>query len=127
ADGEVVWLEGEQLESLRPQDRHSEQGHEDASAESSAVPSDRHHMWRALELARAAGDAGELPVGAVVVVGGRELAAAGNRTEAANDPSAHAEVLALREAARKADDWRLEGATLYVTLEPCAMCFGAVL
>src|SRR5690606_16772032 len=69
----------------------------------------------------------ELPVGAVVARGDEVIGAAANRTEADDDPSAHAELLALREAARATGDWRLEGATLYVTLEPCPMCFGAVL
>jgi tRNA(adenine34) deaminase len=70
----------------------------------------------------------DVPVGAVVWdAGGRELARAGNRREALGDPTAHAEVLALREAARAhGDGWRLEGCTLAVTLEPCTMCAGAI-
>jgi tRNA(adenine34) deaminase len=84
-------------------------------------------MRIALDEARAASAAGEVPVGAVVVGGdGRPLARAGNRRETEHDPLAHAELLALRAAARSAGGWRLEGATLYVTLEPCAMCAGAI-
>ena len=84
-------------------------------------------MRLALEQAAAAGEAGELPVGAVVARGEEVVAARSNRTEADQDPSAHAELLAIRQAAAATGDWRLEGATLYVTLEPCPMCFGAVL
>jgi tRNA(adenine34) deaminase len=69
---------------------------------------------------------GDVPVGAVVSRGGEIVAAAGNGRERLRDPTAHAEVLALREAARGAGTWRLEGCTLYVTLEPCAMCAGAL-
>ncbi len=83
-------------------------------------------MARALELARAAADAGEVPVGAVVVVDGRIVAERANEREASGDPTAHAEVLALRDAARALGSWRVLDATLYVTLEPCAMCAGAI-
>lgn len=83
-------------------------------------------MARALELARAAGERGEVPVGAVVVDPAGEIAGEGsNRTRELADPTGHAEILALREAGRRLGDWRLEGHTLYVTLEPCAMCAGA--
>jgi len=82
-------------------------------------------MRRALRLARAAARRGEVPVGAVVVVGGRAVAGAGNRTVGDRDPTAHAEVLALRGAGRRIRNHRLTGATLYVTLEPCLMCCGA--
>ena len=84
-------------------------------------------MERALEEASAAGKAGEAPIGAVVVSGdGEILAAAGNAPIATHDPTGHAEIRALREAARKAQNYRLTGASLYVTLEPCAMCAGTI-
>lgn len=81
-------------------------------------------MAAALEEARAAAARGEVPVGAVVVdpVGGEILGRAGNRVEELNDPSAHAELLAVREACNRLDSPRLPGLDLYVTLEPCAMC-----
>jgi tRNA(adenine34) deaminase len=87
---------------------------------------DARWMAVALEEARAAGAAGDVPVGAAVVGGGRLLARTHNRTGETSDPTAHAEVLALREAASEIGDWRLTGCTLYVTLEPCAMCAGAL-
>jgi tRNA(adenine34) deaminase len=83
-------------------------------------------MAHALELARSAGAEGEVPVGAVLVREGRVLAAGANRTITDSDPTAHAEVVAIREAARLLGDWRLTETTLYVTLEPCAMCAGAI-
>ena len=83
-------------------------------------------MRIALAEAEAAGEAGEIPVGAAVVRGEELLAQAGNRRERDHDPTAHAELLALREAARVLGDWRLRGCTLYVTLEPCPMCAGAM-
>lgn len=83
-------------------------------------------MAAALEEARRAGEAGEVPVGAVVVVDGVVVARAGNRREQDSDPTAHAEVLALRAAAAAIGSWRLTGATLVVTLEPCLMCAGAL-
>lgn len=91
------------------------------------VYDDRDHalMEAALEEARAAAARGEVPVGCVVVRDGEVLARAGNRRETAHDPTAHAEVLALREAAASRGDWRLAGATMYVTLEPCPMCAAA--
>ncbi len=82
-------------------------------------------MEAALAQARAAGRDGDVPVGAVVAVDGVVVAAAGNRREADRDPTAHAEILALRAAAAQLGKWRLGDATLYVTLEPCAMCAGA--
>jgi tRNA(adenine34) deaminase len=88
---------------------------------------DERWMETALELAREAAALGEVPVGAVVVAAdGRVLGRGHNRREIDQDPLAHAEILALREAARTCGSWRLEGATLYVTLEPCAMCAGAI-
>lgn len=84
------------------------------------------YMRIALDEAEKARDIGEVPVGAVVVSDGLVLARDHNRREETGDPSAHAEVLALRAACGKLGDWRLPGATLYVTLEPCAMCAGAI-
>jgi tRNA(adenine34) deaminase len=84
-----------------------------------------HHMQRALDEARAALAHGDVPIGAVVVRGDEVLAARHNERELAQDPTAHAEVLALRDAARAIGSWRLDGCTLVVTLEPCVMCAGA--
>lgn len=86
------------------------------------------HAWmaHALRLAREAERLGEVPVGAVVVHEGRAIGEGHNRTILDADPTAHAEVVAIREAARVIGDWRLLDCTLYVTLEPCAMCAGAV-
>ena len=83
-------------------------------------------MTHALDEARAAAEAGEVPVGAVLVRDGVVVARAGNRTVRDQDATAHAESLAIREASRAAGSWRLDGHTLYVTLEPCAMCAGAL-
>lgn len=83
-------------------------------------------MSRALELARMAQDAGEVPVGAVIVKEGSIIAEGWNRPIGTSDPTAHAEIIALREAARALDTYRLLDTTLYVTLEPCAMCAGAM-
>ncbi len=88
--------------------------------------SDTHYMLLALEEARKAERAGEVPVGAVVATAGRVVARAGNRTITDGDPTAHAELVALRAAARVLGNYRLGGATLYVTIEPCAMCAGAM-
>ncbi|MBS0251067.1 MAG: nucleoside deaminase [Proteobacteria bacterium] len=85
------------------------------------------HMARALSEAEAAGARGEVPIGAVVVsADGRILASAGNRTRELNDPTAHAEVLAIRAACAELADERLIGCSLYVTLEPCPMCAAAI-
>jgi tRNA(adenine34) deaminase len=83
-------------------------------------------MVLALEQAREAAAAGEVPVGAVVVLDGVVIARRRNEREGRNDPTAHAEVLALRDAAEHVGNWRLENATLAVTLEPCPMCAGAL-
>ena len=80
----------------------------------------------ALELAREAGRQGEVPVGAVAVMGGQVVGRGANRRETDLDPLAHAELLALKEAAVRLGRWRLTGVTLYVTLEPCPMCAGAI-
>jgi tRNA(adenine34) deaminase len=87
---------------------------------------DRQAMERALALAREAAALGEVPVGAVAVKDGQVVGEAFNRREIDRDPLAHAELLALARAARSAGAWRLTGVTLYVTLEPCAMCAGAL-
>jgi tRNA(adenine34) deaminase len=87
---------------------------------------DRAFMRDALAEAREAGAAGEVPVGAVVVRGGKVIARASNRTVRDQDPTAHAELMAIREASRVVGAWRLTDCTLYVTLEPCAMCAGAL-
>lgn len=89
-----------------------------------------HYRWmsRAIALAAAAGDAGEVPVGAVIVGPDDTLIAEGeNRRERDRDPTAHAEVLALRAAGQSMGSWHLENCTLYVTLEPCPMCAGAII
>jgi len=83
-------------------------------------------MRLALEDARRSQGWGDVPIGAVVARGQEVLARAGNERERRGDPTAHAEILALREAAERAGSWRLDGCALYVTLEPCAMCAGAV-
>jgi len=83
-------------------------------------------MGRALEAAAAAAADGDVPVGAVALLHGEVLAVAGNRREADADPTAHAEVLVLREAAAALGSWRLDEVTVVVTLEPCAMCAGAM-
>jgi tRNA(adenine34) deaminase len=83
-------------------------------------------MSRALALARAAALRGEVPVGAVIVRSGHVLGEAHNRTVTDADPTAHAEVVAIRQAAAAIGDWRLIDCTLYATLEPCAMCAGAI-
>ena len=87
-----------------------------------------HKVWmdRALAEAKLALAHDDVPVGAVVVQGGRVIAQAHNRREVDSDPTAHAELLAVRAAASALGSWRLEGCTLYVTLEPCAMCAGAL-
>jgi len=86
---------------------------------------DRAFMEAALEEARAAATRGEVPVGCVVARDGEIIARAGNRREVSHDPAGHAELLALRAAAERCGDWRLTGATMYVTLEPCPMCAAA--
>jgi tRNA(adenine34) deaminase len=87
---------------------------------------DERWMAEALVVAREGGEAGEVPVGAIVVREGVAIARASNRTVRDQDPTAHAELLALRAAAAALGSWRLVGCTLYVTLEPCAMCAGGI-
>jgi tRNA(adenine34) deaminase len=87
---------------------------------------DEHFMRLALREAERAGEAGDVPIGAVIVRDGEVIAAAGNEREQRADPTAHAEILALREAAARLGGWRIPDSVLYVTLEPCAMCAGAI-
>ena len=94
---------------------------------SEILQTDMEFMRMALEEARRAGERGEVPVGAVMVLNEKVVARGGNRTIADCDPTSHAEIVALREAARAAGNYRLGGATLYVTIEPCAMCAGALI
>lgn len=89
-------------------------------------PTDERMMRRALQLAEKAAAQGDVPIGAVVARGDEVLGQAGNQRELRRDPTAHAEVLALREAAERLGGWRLLETTIYVTLEPCPMCAGAI-
>ena len=88
--------------------------------------SHEHFMQLAIAQAQAAMELDEVPVGAIVVNSGRVIAAAHNQTIALSDATAHAEMLAITQAAQSVGDWRLENCTLYVTLEPCVMCAGAI-
>jgi tRNA(adenine34) deaminase len=88
---------------------------------------DLEFMQLALAEARASAEAGEVPIGAVMISDGVVLARSGNRTIRNNDPTAHAEIVAIREASRALGNYRLAGTTLYVTIEPCAMCAGAII
>jgi tRNA(adenine34) deaminase len=90
------------------------------------VTPDEFYMREALRLAREGETAGEVPVGAVIVIGGEVVGRGSNAPIARHDPTAHAEIVAMREAAAAIGNYRLEGATLYCTLEPCAMCAGAL-
>jgi tRNA(adenine34) deaminase len=89
-------------------------------------PRDEYFMRLALREAERAAEHDDVPIGCVIAHEGEVLAAAGNERELRDDPTAHAEVLALREAGRALESWRLAGTALYVTLEPCAMCAGAI-
>jgi len=84
------------------------------------------YMREALRLAQEAAQLGEVPVGAVIVSDGRIVGCGYNRTRTDNDPTAHAEMIAIRQAAQTLGGWRLTGCTMYVTLEPCSMCAGAI-
>ena len=91
-----------------------------------AGPRDQECMQRALELAARAEAEGEVPVGALIVLNGEVIGEGWNRPIAGHDPTAHAEIMAMRTAAQRLQNYRLTGATLYVTLEPCPMCAGAM-
>jgi tRNA(adenine34) deaminase len=91
------------------------------------APSDTDFMRRALLLARRAAEEGEVPVGALLVLGGEVIGEGWNRPIAGHDPTAHAEIVAMRAGAQALRNYRLSDATLYATLEPCVMCMGAVL
>lgn len=97
------------------------------SLSGSIMDADSHWMSRALEMAFEAVTADEVPVGAIIVRDSTIIAAAANQRESLHDPTAHAEMIAITQAAATIDDWRLERSTLYVTLEPCVMCAGAIL
>ena len=90
------------------------------------MSTDELFMARALELARVAADSGEVPVGAVLVADDELIGEGYNQPISSHDPTAHAEIVALRDAAQRAGNYRLPGSTLYVTLEPCTMCVGAI-
>jgi tRNA(adenine34) deaminase len=92
-----------------------------------SLPTDLDFMQQALRLAERAAREGEVPIGALLVVGGDVIGAGWNRPIGSLDPTAHAEIIALREGAQRLKNYRLGGATLYATLEPCAMCIGAVI
>ncbi len=91
------------------------------------VKDDHYWMGKALRQAALAGKRGEVPIGAIVVREGSVIGTGYNLRETGHDPTAHAELIAIRKAARKSGAWRLTGATVYVTLEPCLMCMGAMI
>jgi tRNA(adenine34) deaminase len=91
------------------------------------MPDDLHFMRLALAQAQASAEAGEVPIGAILVQNETILAQSGNRTIRDNDPTAHAEIVVIRESARRLGNYRLAETVLYVTLEPCAMCAGAII
>lgn len=93
----------------------------------SQLQDDAYWMGKALRQGEKAAAQGEVPIGAVIVRGGKVIGHGFNLREGRSDPSAHAEMIAIRRAARRGGNWRLTGATLYVTLEPCIMCMGAIL
>ena len=98
-------------------------------SESASESSKAHELWmhEALRAAREAGSRDEVPIGACIVVAGEIAAVTGNRTRTDCDPTAHAEIIALREAAQRVGNYRLPHATVYSTIEPCAMCAGALI
>ncbi len=106
---------------------HNNELSPDGMDDQDLIDFDRHWMGRAIELAQAAAIDDEVPVGAIIVRRGQVIGAAANQREALHDPTAHAEMIAITQAAAAIEDWRLEETTLYVTLEPCLMCSGAIL
>ncbi|RZO23027.1 MAG: tRNA adenosine(34) deaminase TadA [SAR92 clade bacterium] len=90
------------------------------------LPTDNHFMIRALELAQQAADRGEVPVGAVVVRNGKIIGQGHNQPIVSHDPTAHAEIMAMRDASKNLSNYRLTGCDIYVTIEPCTMCVGAM-
>jgi tRNA(adenine34) deaminase len=98
-------------------------------SESAVASTEAHEVWmrEAIRAARVAESRQEVPIGACVVIAGEVAAVAGNRTRTDCDPTAHAEIIALREAAKRIGNYRLAGATVYSTIEPCAMCAGALI
>jgi len=90
------------------------------------LPTDDHFMKRALKLAQQAADRGEVPVGAVVVKNGEIIGQGHNQPIASHDPTAHAEIMAMRDASKNLSNYRLTGCDIYVTIEPCTMCVGAM-
>jgi tRNA(adenine34) deaminase len=111
---------------MRTPPEHSYPSQFDARFRGAAM-NHQHYLRMALAEARAALDAREVPVGAVIVQGQRVIGAGHNQRESLKDPTAHAEMIAITQAAAAIGDWRLENCTLYVTLEPCPMCCGAIL
>jgi len=89
-------------------------------------PEDNKWMTQALKLAEDAAANGEVPIGAVIVLNEQQIGAGQNRIEELQNATAHAEILAINEASKKLNNWRLDGATIYVSLEPCPMCLGAI-
>jgi tRNA(adenine34) deaminase len=109
-----------------PEDRYMSETKTDKPPGASIVSDHETAMRLAIGEAQIAAQAGDVPVGAVIVVDGIVVARGHNEREKQNDPTAHAELIAIREAARKLDSWRMESATVFVTLEPCPMCAGAL-
>lgn len=101
-------------------------GTEDAAVEQAQAAVDLAYMRHAIVLAKQAGDRGEVPVGAVVVKDGKIIGVGANQPIGSHDPSAHAEIVALRSGGQQTGNYRLTGSSLYVTLEPCPMCLGAM-
>lgn len=125
---DAVLLEEERRETLRNvmQKALQQRNREINSKKRQTSPYDQQFMREALEFAREAARAGEVPVGCVIVKDGAIIGVGRNRSIEDNDPSAHAEVIAIRQASQALENYRLSGCTLYVTLEPCAMCAGLI-